>query len=289
MTPDLLRYSPSNNDVVFDRIIKNFLLIVLILFSVSCQRDEAQRMFDSGIALWKENKYDESIQNFIALTKAFPEHQLVDDSLFWTAKIYEHYLKNPEQAIRFYRSLNNKFESSEYSVRSMIGLARLRSTQGDEGMRRAIRILLKLQKQTSPALSELQWEDNQMFLAELFSKLKNYEQARAELKRLIQERPDSSHIPTAYFQIGRSYKLQGNLDLARITFLEADRKFKHNKSSLSSALSLADIYEETGKLNEAIAVYNSILNRLEKKEVIYQLASNRIQKLKLRVKKTKTG
>jgi len=262
---------------------------LLVLLLISCQQDEAQRMFDNGMSLWKEQKYDESVQNLIALTKAFPNHHLVDDSLFWIANIYEHYLKNPEEAIRFYRSLNSKFENSDYNVRSMMGLSRVRSQQGDEGKRRAIRILLKLQKQTEPQLSDKQWENNQITLAELFLDLKNYEQARAELKRLIYEKPNSELTPSAYFQIGLSYQMQGDLDLAKITFIEADKKYGHQKESLSSALSLASIYEETGQLNEAIAVYNTILKRLKKQEVIYQLASNRIQKLKLRVKKTKTG
>lgn len=265
------------------------LVACLCVLLISCQQDEGQRMFDGGMSLWKEQKYDEAIQNLIALTKAFPNHALVDDALFWTASIYEHYLDNPEQAIRFYRSLTNRFESSEYNVRSMIGLARVRSKQGDEGKLKAVRIFIKLQKQPNAFLSNAAWEQNQILLAQLLFDLKNYEQARVELKRLIFERPDSEYIPKAYYQIGKSYQLEGQTNMAEITFLEADRKFKFQKETLSSALSLASIYEESGQLLNAIRVYESILKRLEKREVFYQLATTRIQKLKSRVKKTKTG
>ena len=109
------------------------LLFVCLVQISSCQRDEAQQMFDRGLELWETKKYDESIQNFIALTKAFPEHHLVDDSLFWIANIYEHYIKDSKQAVRFYRSLTNKFESSDYYLKSMVGLARVRALEGDEG------------------------------------------------------------------------------------------------------------------------------------------------------------
>lgn len=265
------------------------LTALLCVLLMSCQQDEAQRMFDGGMDLWKEQKYDEAIQNLIALTKAFPNHVLVDDALFWTASIYEHYLDSPEQAIRFYRSLTNRFETSEYNVRSMIGLARVRSKQGDEGKLKAVRIFMKLQKQPNAYLSDAAWEQNQILLSELLFDLKNYEQARVELKRLIFERPESEYIPKAYYQIGKSYQLEGQINLAKITFLEADRKFKFQKETLSSALSLANIYEESGQLLNAIRVYESILERLEKREVFYQLATTRIQKLKSRVKKTKTG
>ncbi len=267
-------------------------LVVLLFWTLmltSCQKDEAQRMFDSGMQMWKEQKYEDAIQNFIALTKAYPEHHLVDDSLFWIANIYEHFVKNPDQAVRFYRSLNNKFEDSEYAIPSMLGLARMRALQGDEGKRRAIRILMKLQKQSSPQLSDEIWEQNQFQLAQLFLDLKNYDQARAELKRLIFEKPDSKNVIKAYFQIGSYFQEEGNLELAKMTFIEVGRRYKNNKEALSSALSLASIYEEAGQLNEAIAIYESILNRLESKEVFYQLANNRIKKLKSRVKKTKTG
>jgi len=264
-------------------------ILVIVTSLSACQKDEAQRMFDSGMTLWNEQKYDESIQNLIALTKAFPNHHLVDDSLFWIASIYEHYLKDPDQAVRFYRSLNTKFESSDYSSRSMMGLARVRAQQGDEGKRRAIRILIKLQKQGNQNLDGQTWEQNQLQLAQLFFDLKNFEQARIELKRLIHETPKSDSLPLAFYRIGKSYQEEGNLELAKLTFMEADKRFNYKKESLSSALSLADIYEETGQLNEAIQVYESILNRLEQKNVFYQLADNRIQKLKSRVKKTKTG
>ncbi len=271
---------------------KATILIVLLSFllmSSSCRRDEGHKMYDQGMALWKSEKYEEAIQNFIALTTAFPSHELVDDSLFWIANIYEHYLANPKQAVRFYRSLNNKFKKSDYSFQSMLGLARVRALQGDEGKRKAIRIYRKLQKQQDLRLSVEEWEQNQLRLANLLFELRNYEQARVELKRLILERPKSENVPKAYHSIGRSYYVEGNLDLARITFLEADHKFGYKKVSLSSALSLADIYEEAGQLKSAIAVYKTILNRLENKEVFYQLASDRIKKLKLRLKKTKTG
>lgn len=260
-----------------------------VLLITACQQDEAQRMYDNGINLWKEQKYDDAVQNFIALTKAYPNHRLVDDSLFWIANIFEHYQKEPEQAIRYYRSLNTMFESSEYNVPAMMGLARIRSTQGDEGKRKAIRIYVKLQKLPNPNLSKEDWERNQMSLAQLYYDLGNFEKARAELKRLIYERPESEFVAAAYYQIGRSYQEEGKLKLARLAFAEADERFGHERESISSALSLADIYEESGELVEAIRIYESILKRLEKGEIFYQLANNRIQKLRLRLKKTKTG
>ena len=159
----------------------------------------------------------------------------------------------------------------------------------NEGKLKAVRIFAKLQKQPNVNLSENEWEQNQILLSQLLFDLKNYEQARVELKRLIFERPQSEYIPKAFYQIGKSYQLQGFVDLARLTFLEADLKFKFMRATLSSALSLASIYEESGQLNEAIRVYETILERLERREVFYQLANNRIQKLKSRVKKTKTG
>ncbi|MCP4749526.1 MAG: tetratricopeptide repeat protein [Proteobacteria bacterium] len=267
----------------------SLLLFACLVLSSSCRRDEAQRMFDRGLVLWESQKYDEAVQNFIALTKAFPEHHLVDDSLFWIANIYEHYLKDSKQTIRFYRTLNNTFKDSTYRLQSMVGLARVRALEGDEGKRKAVRIYRKLQKKQELSLDDDEWIDNQLRLAYLFFELKQYEQARVELKRLILEMPDSKYIPKAYYQIGRSYYLEGKLDLAKIAYLEGDRKTGFKKTSLDSAISLASIYEETGQLKSAIEIYQTILNRLERKEVFYQLATDRIKKLKLRLKKTNAG
>lgn len=246
-------------------------------------------MFDKGLALWEAKKYDEAVQNFIALTTAYPNHQLVDDSLFWIANIYEHYLKEPKQAVRFYRSLTNTSEGSDYRLQSMLGLARVRAMEGDDGKRKAIRIYRKLQRQQDTTLSQEEWEQNQLRLAQLFIDLENYEQARVELKRLILERPNSRYVSKAHYQIGGSYQMEGKSNLAMIAYFEADKKFNHQKESIASAFNLADLYEEEGQLKEAINVYQSILNRIEQKEVFYQLANERIRKLKSRLKKTKTG
>ena len=264
------------------------LLLVGLLQVSSCQRDEAQQIFDRGLALWETKKYDESIQNFIALTKAFPEHHLVDDSLFWIANIYEHYIKDSKQAVRFYRTLTIKFEDSDYYLKSMVRLAGVRALEGDEGKRKAIRIFRKLQKKQAIHDSE-EWAENQIQLAGLFFELKQYKQARIELKRLIIEKPQSKLLPKAYYKLGRSYYLEGKIDLAQITFLETEQKYKHQKISLNSAINLADIYEEKGELEAAIKVYQTILNRLEEKEVYYQMAVNRMKKLRSRLRKTITG
>ncbi len=265
------------------------MLLIGLLFSPGCQRDEAQRIFDKGLTLWEDEKYDEAIQNFVALTKAFPEHHLVDDSLFWIANIYEHYLKNPEQTIRFYRYLTGKFENSEFQFKSMVGLGRVRALQGDEGKRKAIRIFRKLQKHPEMIQNEKKWVENQFRLIDLYFELKEYEQTRIELKQVILKETGAKSDSKAYYLIGRSYLLEGKTELAKITFLEVDRKFGFKRVSLDSAIILADIYEQNGELRSAIAVYDTILKRLERKEVFYQLANDRKKKLNLRLKKTKTG
>ncbi|MBU2648112.1 tetratricopeptide repeat protein [bacterium] len=272
---------------VFRRLM--LLLVASLIFIQGCQRDEAQRIFDKGLSLWEDEKYDEAIQNFVTLTNAFPEHPLVDDSLFWIANIYEHYLNNPEQTIRFYRSLTSRFENSEYQLRSMIGLGRVRALQGEEGKRKAVRIFRKLQKHPELIQNSDEWVKNQFRLVELFFDLKQYEQARIECKQVILKKTDSKSEAKAYYLIGSSYLLEGNTELAKITFQEVERKFGFNKVSLASAISLADIYEQNGELSLAIAVYQTLLERLQRKEVFYQLANDRIQKLNLRLKKTKTG
>lgn len=266
-----------------------YLLILTVIVISGCQRNEAQKMFDKGLVFWEAEKYDEAIQNFVALTKAFPEHHLVDDSLFWIANIYEHSLKNPKQTIRFYRSLSTKFIDSEYHLQSLVGLARVRALEGNEGKRKAIRIRRKLQKQLEIDQNFEEWENNQIRLAQLFLDLKQYQQARVELKQLIINRPDSTFIPKAYYKIGRSFLLEGKIELARITFREVDKRFSQKKITLASAISLANIYEQTGRLKMAISVYQTVLNRLERKDVFYQLAKDQIKKLTLRLRKTNTG
>ncbi|MCP4295535.1 MAG: tetratricopeptide repeat protein [Proteobacteria bacterium] len=260
------------------------LLIFVFLVGVAgCNTNDSSLIFKEALNLVDEKKYDEAIQNLIALTKAYPNDPLADDSLFWIANIYEHYLKDHQQSIRFYRTLNKRFESSEYYFQSMAGLARVYASQGDNEKRKALLIHQKLKKNN---LINGEKEKNQYQLAQLYFDLKMYEKSRAELKNLILNTRIKSYIPKAYHLIGFSYYVEGNKSLAEITFKEADKKFLQSRVSLASAISLADIYEESDHLQSAIEVYRSILGRLEKKEVFYQLAKDRIVKLRSRLKKT---
>lgn len=262
-----------------------FLILGLFLLS-SCQRNEGQRMFSTALTLWKSSNYDEAIQNFIALTKAFPEHELVDDSLFWIANIYEHYLREPEQGIRYYRSLTRKFDQSEYKNRSMIGLARIYGSKGNEGKQKAILIYEKLQKKFLP---ENEWIKNQFHLAQLYLQSKQFSSSRTALKTLITKYPKSDHTAKAFHKIGLSYYQEGKYALAEVTYKQTEKQYDYSNASLPSAVSLADMYEELDQLQSAIDIYRSILKRLDKNEMYYQLATNRIHKLKIRLRKTNTG
>jgi TolA-binding protein len=268
------------------------MLIVIVLcgsLTASCRRDEARQIFDRGLAFWQAEKHDEAVQSLIALTKAFPEHPLVDDALFWIANIYEHYLNDNKQTVRYYLLLTSHYEDSQYYQRALIGLARVRSQEGEEGKLRAIRIYRKLQSQLTVTANETAWEKNQLRLAQLFMELEQYEQARAELKQLILKSQVADFVARAYYLIGRSYVMQGQPELAKIAFLDAERKFGLQKIALAAAFSLADIYEQSGELSTAVAIYESVLERLERSEVFYQLADDRIKKLKLRLRQTNTG
>lgn len=258
-------------------------LLLLFMFS-GCKTDEAQRMFDDAQVFWEEAKYEESVQNFIALTKAFPEHHLVDDSIFWIGNIYQFYLKEPERAIRYYRSLNKRFEDSEYYNSSMQNLAQIYSESVDEDMRRALLIYTKLQKRNP---DPEQWAENQFKMGKIYFSLKQGDQCRAELKKMIIKYPNNKLVPQAYYLIGYSFYQDGKIKLAELTYLEAEKKFNYSKKTLSAAISLADIYEERGRLAEAIDTYTKILNRLEKDEYLFEVFENRIVRLKRRFLKTR--
>jgi len=263
-----------------------FLLLLLFLMIGSCQKNQGKKLFDEALVFWEQNRYEEAVQNLIILTKTYPDHYLIDDSLFWIGNIYDHYLKKPEQAIRYYRLLNKKFEASEYINKSMHSLARIYLDQGDDGLRKTLLIYQKLLKLD---LTEEEWEKHQFSLAEIYFQLRYFEQGRVVLKELLQKRENSEIAHKAYYLIGNSYYREGRPDLTELSFLEAEKKFNHSKKSLTTAISLANIYEEQGHLQSAIETYQTILDRLKPNEMFFQLALSRMAGLKARLNKTHTG
>ena len=205
-----------------------FLLFLLFLTVGSCQKNQGKKLFDEALAFWEQNRYEEAVQNLIILTKTYPNHYLIDDSLFWIGNIYDHYLKKPEQAIRYYRLLNKNFETSDYINKSMYSLARIYLNQGDDGLRKALLIYQKLLKLD---LTEEEWEKHQFSLAEIYFQLRYFEQGRVVLKELLQKGKNSELVHKAYYLIGNSYYREGRPDLTELYFLEAEKKFNHSKKS----------------------------------------------------------
>ena len=261
------------------------LLLAWLLLAASCQNQGGRRMFDEAMVMWQEGRHEEAVQNFIALTKAYPENDLVDDSMFWIANLYEHYLKDKEQAIRYYRSLTRD-ENSEYMLPALKGLARVYESQGGDARKKAQLIYQKLQ--TLPLAPE-EFTKNQLRLAELYLEFREFEKCRAELKKLLSANPNTKLTPRAYHLIGLGYYIEGQREMAEVAFLEVDKKFQYSRPTLDSAMSLAQLYEERDQLDQAIIVYESILNRLDGREVFYQLANDRIRKLRSRQRQTSKG
>ena len=275
--PRFARFPSSEGSPM--KTLRSFLLFVLaaVFLSGGCTRNEDSELFNEAVEFWKNEEYENSIQNFITLTKTHPNSRLTDDSLFWIAGIYNHYLQEPQQAIRYYRALSKK-RDSEYYKDAMRELADIYLNSNTENRNRAILIYRKLQ---SLDLDVEKWEENQYRIVNYYLDSGDYELARVELKKFAERTNDPAWLMQIYRLIGFSYYIEGNLALAEKTYREAFEKFPE----ADTGLNLVNIYQETQKLDRALSVLKALQANVTLDPPVKKLLEKQIENLGARMAK----
>ena len=232
-------------------------------------------MFDRAIQLWKKGSNEEAVQHFIALTKAYPNHGLVEDALFWVANLYHYKLKEPEQAVHFYKLLQKRPQSVYYS-RSLFQLAEIYLENKEE--EKAIFIYQQLQKQDDENVDKVRY-----LLSKAYFSLGKFEQARASIKKLIIGQPDmvagEEYLFRSYLLVAKSYQREKKFLLAKEFLEEMKRLFPQPINLIKTRLYLAKNYEEMGKLVSAKSIYQKLLQDKEQKSFLQKAVLHRIRKI----------
>lgn len=253
----------------------------LFLFS-SCFQQEAETIYKKALQAWDEGRYEEATQNFIAVARFHADQPLADDSLFWAANIYDLYMDEPSNAIRYYEALQKKYQKSPYILQTINNLVRIYKDGERDHQYRALE--LEVRKR---ALLEGTDQISQSFYdqAKLHIQLHQNSQARAVLKQLIIEHPDSNLVSAAYALIGYSFYSEHQYELAKLAFKAAYKNEETPLNNLVATVRLADFYEDQGQLSQAIAYYQEAISNTKDNGNAAKLLNHVLQKRKKRIQR----
>ncbi len=240
--------------------IKNFYLFVFVsLFFLGCEGRNAQRIFNSAVRSWDNQRYEEALQNFIAVARTYPKHYLADDALYWIATTYQFYLKRPRQAIVYYKSLIHQFPKSEFLINSNFYIAKIYEKGDSSKIENAIYIYQDLLN-TNEITPEQVLKSYQAIVNN-YMKIAQYQNARTVLKKMYQKYSNKEEIVSnIYILIASSYEKESKFKFAEITYKEALGKVRTKELQHKIYFKMANLLEANGNFKRAIKIYKNLLS-----------------------------
>ena len=251
---------------------------ILLILAAGCDiRTDVLSLSAKAKTLWEAGQYVDAARNFITLAEIYPDDPLAQESLLWAANLYQHFISDPAQAVRFYQHLLVQYPDSDYSVEARENLGIL--YEADAAQRhRALQIYQQLLLDDK---AEARRDYFQFKIASINLKMGRLDQARYEFRTLLEKFPNSTYVAEAYYLVGYSYFLEERFPLALVAFKQTVKDFPGTPVAERAQFFIADTLEENGEFKAALAVFRSLKNKFHNQKIL----EKRIKSLKSRMKK----
>lgn len=272
---------PASLSIDAPRRLRHGLLLaacIAMMTAAGCDdRSDVLALSVKAKTLWEGGQYADAARNFVTLAEIYPDDPLAEESLFWAANLYQHFLSDPAQATRFYQHLLVQYPGSgrNAEVRENLGIL----FEADKTQRhRALQIYQQLLLNDE---LEARRDYFQFKIASLNLKMGRLDQARFEFRTLLEKFPNSDNLPEAYYLVGYSYFLEGRFPLALVAFNQTVRDFPGTPFALRAQFFIADTLEEKGELKAALAKFRALKGKFHNQKIL----DKRIKALRARMRK----
>ena len=251
-------------------------LAVLVLFS-ACDNDSgAYVLATKAKEQWDAGNYADAARNYATLAEVHPDHALAPEALFWAANLYQHFLDQPDEAIRHYQDLLVRFPDSDHSLEARENLA----TLFEEDKRTRHRALQTYQQLLLNEELANRWDEFQFKLGALNLKMGVMDQSRLAFHELITKYPKSEYLAEAYYLVGYSYFLEERYPVAIVAFRDTAKKFPKTPTAMRAQFFIAEIMEEQGKLKEALAEFRALKGKYHNEKILDKRINTLLQRMR---------
>lgn len=260
------------------RLTKGLFPLLMLVAVLGCNKDlGALELSVKAKALWEKGNHDDAARTFITLSELYPESPLAEESLFWAANLYQYFIKDQDQAIRYYRQMLVQYPNGNLTAETRENLALLYE-ENKTTQHRALQIYREmiLDKNLSN-----RWDHFQFKAARLNMKMGKLDHARFDLRTLMTKYPKSPLIPQAYYMAGYTYYLEKRYPLALVAFRQVIKDFPAKPIAAQARFFMADTLEEQGKLRSALRDFRKLRGKYHNQKIL----EKRIKALQTRIRK----
>ncbi|NQT32819.1 MAG: outer membrane protein assembly factor BamD [Candidatus Omnitrophica bacterium] len=276
-------------------------------------KDSPQDQFDWAMRFFKLNDFKRSADEFMRLTKYYPDSDLAPDAQYYAGRSYEELGKYYAAFINYQKTIDNypytrrmnEIIRREYNIANIFQTTEVHKVLDMElslALDRAITVYNKIVENAPFG----EYADKSLYkMAECYRRAKKYKKALEAYERLMSDYPESDLVTEARYQFAYT-KYEASLDpeydqesteealrefqqIAKTTAIpavaeEAEKVFDELKEKKAeSEFKIAKFYERGGKYKSALIYYNEIVGKFPGTKAGEE-AAERITYLKEKVK-----
>jgi TolA-binding protein len=237
-------------------------LIFLLFFSFSCTR-KVDNLYREGYRLCKNKKYEDAILKYLEIANKYPKSKLAAHAQFQIGNIFYLNLRRFEEAVIEYQKLISKYPESELAYQAQFNIATIYDKYFNAKKDAIIEYynLFKYQQ------NEEQTEQIIILISDCYLKINKISKAIETIEGYINIMPDSI---LSRFKLATLYDTtndtQGTIKQYQEIINRADNKEFKNQARFW----LAMIYEENKNYEDALKLYNILIEQDYNTNIIHQ-------------------
>lgn len=216
--------------------------------------DESQYLI--GWINFKESNFSNAISEYKLMMRKYPGSPIVPITLYSIGDAFFNQAEY-DSSITYYNSLINRYKDSEYVYDAVNGIqyAFIAKDQPEYAVEFLQRFVML--NPNSKISDQVKFKQGDVHYS-----LGEYDKARNTYTEFVNRYPNSSLIPNGYYYIGKCAELL-NQDLDAITnFKLVVDKYLKTDVGIDAAIELGQAYKRLNMNNEALAMYNSVLEKV---------------------------
>lgn len=233
--------------------------------------------------LWKAKRYDEAISVYLSSVEKDPQNPKVPEILLQVGDIYNLSLNQMDKAIKTYDLVSVRYSAQDYALQSFIkkGEIYFGSDQFDKAIKEYQNIL-----ENFPHIKDREVYALRIGISHL--KLKQYEAARREFKKILDTNLKTTLADQVLFHTANSYFLEGNPMQAIPIYQSLVDHYPKSSLVNEAKFNMADCYEVMGEFAKALVIYQDIKESYPNPKVIeWQIEKNKERKIESEKRKAK--
>lgn len=276
-------------------------------------KDSPREQYEWAMRFYKQNDFKQAAEEFVRLTKHYPDSELAPEAQYYAGRSYEELAKYYFAFQNYQKTIDNypytkrmdEIIEREYNIANIFQTketSKLMELELTISLDRAVEIYGKI-VENSPFGK---YADKSLYkMAECYRRMFKYNEAMEAYERIINDYPESSLVPEAKYQLAYTrYEASLDPEYDQETTEEALKEFKQISRTTpvpviakeaekvltelrirkaDSELKIAEFYERRGKPESALVYYREIAGKFAGTEAAKQ-AEEKVKYLKQKVK-----